>query len=121
YICLVSFLYPLFLLAGISIAIPVFIHLFNLRRYKTVYFPNISFLKDIRLHSKKQSQLRYKWLLVLRILFLVFLILAFAQPFLNNRNAEKTATSLQVIYMDNSASMSLKKGTRSLLEIAKEK
>lgn len=116
-----SFLYPLFLLAGLSIAVPVLIHLFNLRRYRTVYFPNIRFLKDVSLHSKKQSQVRYKWLLFLRILFLVFLILAFTQPFFNKNTPEKTSGNLQVIYLDNSSSMSLKQGTRSLLDMAKEK
>jgi len=116
----VSFLFPLFLLAGLTIAIPILIHLFNLRRYKTIYFPNTRFLKNIQLHSQKQSQLRYKWLLALRILFLLFLVLAFAQPFFQNNSEKKTANRLQVIYLDNSNSMSVKSGARTLLDIAKE-
>lgn len=113
-------MFPLFLLAGLTIAIPILIHLFNLRRYKTVYFPNTRFLKNIQLHSQKQSQLRYKWLLALRILFLLFLVLAFAQPFFQDKNQKKTTDRLQVIYIDNSSSMSVKKGARTLLDIAKE-
>ena len=115
-----SFLYPLFLLAGLSIAIPIIIHLFNLRRYKTVYFPNTRFLKNIQLHSQKQSQLKYKWLLALRILFLLFLILAFAQPFFARKDQTAATDRLQVIFIDNSSSMSVKKGARSLLDIAKD-
>ncbi|PZF72898.1 BatA domain-containing protein [Taibaiella soli] len=115
-----SFLYPLFLVAGLSLAIPVIIHLFNLRRYKTVLFPHTRFLKDIQLNSRKQSQIRYKWLLALRLLFLASLILAFAQPFLNKNTAVEKTDRLQVIYIDNSNSMALKKGARSLLDIAKE-
>lgn len=115
-----SFLYPLFLIAGAALAIPVLIHLFNLRRYKTVYFPHTRFLKNIQLHSRRQSQLRYKWLLALRLLFLASLILAFAQPFFNNGNKKDAGKGLQVIYIDNSGSMSMKKGARSLLEMAKE-
>lgn len=110
----------MFLLAGLALAIPILIHLFNLRRYKTVYFPHTRFLKNIQLQSQKQSQLRYKLLLSLRLLFLASLILAFAQPFLNSSN-KKTGNALNIIYLDNSASMTAKKGARTLLEIAKEK
>lgn len=115
-----SFLYPFFLFAGVSLAIPVLIHLFNLRKYKTVLFPHTRFLKNIQLNSRKQSQIRYKWLLLARSLFLACLILAFAQPFFNNSDNTPAASKLQVIYLDNSYSMGAKKGARSLLEIAKE-
>ncbi len=114
-----SFLYPLFLVAGLSLAIPVLIHLFNLRRYKTVFFSNTRFLKNIQLNSRRQSEVRYKWLLAARLLFLLFLILAFAQPFFS-RNKKDTGNKLKVIYIDNSYSMSLKKGARNLLETAKD-
>lgn len=120
YICLVSFLYPLFLLAGLSVAIPVLIHLFNLRRYKTVYFPHTRFLKNIQLRSQKQSQLKYKWLLALRILFILSLVLAFAQPFFLNKGRQHTKDRLQVVYIDNSGSMSVKNGTRISLDVAKD-
>jgi hypothetical protein len=116
----VSFLYPLFLVAGLSLAIPVLIHLFNLRKYKTVLFPHTRFLKTIQLNSRKQSQVRYKWLLAARLLFLASLILAFAQPFLNQGDQKAAGKKLQIIYLDNSYSMSVKKGPRSMLDIARE-
>jgi hypothetical protein len=116
----VSFLYPLFLLAGLSLAIPVLIHLFNLRRYKTVLFPHTRFLKSIQLNSRKQSQVRYKWLLAARLLFLAMLILAFAQPYFMQGNKKDSGNRLKVLYIDNSYSMLLKQGARSQLEIAKE-
>jgi Aerotolerance regulator N-terminal len=115
----VSFLYPLFLVAGVSLAAPVLIHLFNLRKYKTVLFPHTRFLKTIQLNSRKQSEVRYKWLLAMRLLFLASLVLAFAQPFFNKQNAPSGTNRLQVIYLDNSYSMSLKKGAQSLLDMAK--
>lgn len=114
-----SFLYPLFLIAGLSLAIPVLIHLFNLRRYKTVLFPHTRFLKSIQLKSQKQSQLKYKWLLALRLLFLGLLILAFAQPFFNDGKKE-SSNRLQVIYIDNSGSMGVKDGARNLFEKARD-
>ncbi|MDR3678990.1 MAG: BatA domain-containing protein [Flavipsychrobacter sp.] len=115
-----SFLYPLFLLSGLALAIPVLIHLFNLRRYKTVFFPHTRFLKNITLNSRRQSQVRYKWLLATRLLFLTALILAFAQPLYTANRQKNTGSHLQVIYVDNSNSMELKKGSRTLLDIAKD-
>lgn len=115
-----GFIYPLFLVAGIALAIPVIIHLFNLRRYKTVYFPHTRFLKNIQLRSQKSSQLRYKWLLMLRLLFLASLILAFAQPFFSSTGKQTEGSRLQAIYVDNSGSMSAKKGAQRLLDVAKE-
>lgn len=115
-----SFLYPLFLISGIALAIPVLIHLFNLRRYKTVYFPHTRFLKDIQLRSQKQSQVRYRLLLFTRLLFLAALILAFAQPFFQNKEQAATKDKLQVIYIDNSGSMSLKLGAQRLVDVAKQ-
>lgn len=115
-----SFLYPLFLLAGLTVLIPLLIHLFNLRRYKTVYFPSVRFLRSVQLHSQKQSQIRYKWLLAARILFLLFLVLAFAQPFFQSDNKKDTGNRLQIIYLDNSNSMSVKMSHRTLLDMAKE-
>lgn len=115
-----SFLYPLFLISGIALAIPVLIHLFNLRRYKTVYFPHTRFLKDIQLRSQKQSQVRYRLLLFTRLLFLAALILAFAQPFFQNKEQAAAKDKLQVIYIDNSGSMSLKQGAQRLVDVAKQ-
>lgn len=116
-----SFLFPLFLLAGLTIVLPILIHLFNLRRYKTVLFPHTWLLKNLQLHSQKQSKVRYKWLLAARILFLLLLVLAFAQPFLKNNTVIEASKTLQVIYLDNSASMTAKNGVRTLLDVAKEK
>jgi len=115
----VSFLYPIFLIAGLSLAIPILIHLFNLRKYKTVLFPHTRFLKTIQLNSRKQSEVRYKWLLAARLLFLAALVMAFAQPFFNRADQTTAANKLQVIYLDNSYSMSIKKGARSMLDIAR--
>lgn len=116
-----SFLYPLFLVAGATLAIPVLIHLFNLRRYKTVLFPHTRFLKSLQLSSQKQSQVRYKLLLTLRMLFLATLILAFAQPFFKKKEATADEShKLKVIYLDNSYSMMVKKGPQAMLDIAKD-
>lgn len=47
------------------------------------------------------------------------LVLAFAQPFLPG-NKKDTGNRIQAIYVDNSYSMSVKKGARTMLDVAKE-
>ena len=115
-----GFLFPLFLLAGLSLAIPVLIHLFNLRRYKRVNFPDTRFLRNIQLSTKRQSKIRNWRLLAMRLLFLAALILAFAQPYFGKNGADAQAT-VSAIYIDNSYSMTIGDGQESLLQQAKNK
>ena len=100
-----SFLFPQFLYGLIAIAIPIIVHLFNFRRTKKVYFSNNRFLQDIK--ESNSSRLRLKHLLVLlsRILFIVFLVLAFAQPYISSDNKTVPGNHVKV-YVDNSYSMS---------------
>ena len=103
-------LYLLFLLL-----IPIFIHLFQLRRFQKVAFTNVAFLKKVTLQTRKSSQLK-KWLtLLMRLLALACIILAFAQPF----SASKTALNTEketVLYIDNSFSMQAKGSEGPLLQ-----
>ncbi len=110
-----GFLFPLFLIAGLSLAIPVIIHLFNLRKFKRVYFPDNRFLKDILLSTKRQARIRNWRLLLSRLLFLAALVLAFTQPFFDNTAKSKEA-AVSVIYIDNSYSMMLAQGQQTLLQ-----
>ena len=54
---------PQFLYFLFAIAIPIIIHLFNLRKHKTVYFSSILFLKEVKSEKRKKNKL--KQLLVL--------------------------------------------------------
>ena len=116
------FLFPTFLFALLSIAIPVIIHLFNFRRYKTVYFSNVGFLKDVKKESHKKSRLKQLLILLARILTIVFLVFAFAQPYIpNNQEAKKQPGQLVAIYVDNSFSMNALSEQGQLLEVARNK
>ncbi|HBY69168.1 MAG TPA: hypothetical protein DEG69_16315, partial [Flavobacteriaceae bacterium] len=95
-------LYALFLLL-----IPIFIHLFQLRRFKQVDFTNVAFLKKVTIQTRKSSQLK-KWItLLLRLLALASIIIAFAQPFTATKTALNTEKET-VLYIDNSFSMQAK-------------
>lgn len=114
-----SFTFPVFLLAGIALVIPVLIHLFHLRKYKRVNFSDTRFLRNIQLKTKRQAKLQNIRLLLARLLFLSALIFAFAQPFFGKKNTNDN--NLQVLFIDNSPSMNLRKGQISLLQTAKDK
>ncbi|MBP6625092.1 MAG: BatA and WFA domain-containing protein [Chitinophagaceae bacterium] len=117
-----NFLYPLFLIAGLAVVIPILIHLFNFRRYKKVFFPDIRFLKELKEQTQKQSQLKHLLILASRILAILSLVFAFMQPFFS-KDADKMNQGPKAvsIYIDNSYSMGLEQGSLSLLDIAKGK
>ncbi|WP_310991798.1 BatA domain-containing protein [Aequorivita marina] len=112
-----QFKHPEILYALFLLLIPIFIHLFQLRRFQKVDFTNVAFLKKVTIQTRKSSQLK-KWLtLLMRLAALACIIVAFAQPF----TASKTALSQEketVIYIDNSFSMQLKGEKGPLLERA---
>lgn len=102
-----SFLYPLFLWAGLAALIPIVIHLFNFRRYKTVYFSDIRFLENIKSRTNRHSQLKNILLLILRILVILCLVIAFAAPVRKSSLQQTTQTQQAppIIYLDNSLSL----------------
>jgi hypothetical protein len=117
-----KFLFPTFLFALFTIAIPIIIHLFSFRQYKTVYFSNVSFLKDIKKESKNKSRLKQLLILIARILTIIFLVFAFAQPYIPTAtDAKKQPNQLIGIYIDNSFSMNALSENGQLLEIARNK
>lgn len=106
---------PQFLWALFALLVPIVIHLFNLRRYKTVYFSDIRFLKEVQQDSRKQRKLKEWLVLASRLFALTALVLAFARPYLPNEN-QATQTKNTIIVLDNSASNVVGVGQFSPLE-----
>lgn len=99
-----QFLHPEYFYALPALLIPIFIHLFQLRRFKKHAFTNVALLQKIRFQTRKSSQLK-KWLiLILRLLAMAFMILAFSQPYFSNQKSIDTHSET-VLYLDNSFSM----------------
>jgi len=117
-----SYLYPFFLFALLFLAIPILVHLFNFKRYKTVYFSNVQLLKLIKQESKKKSRLKQLLILLFRILAIAALVFAFSQPYIRLSN-RKTNQAKQVvaISIDNTFSMKAEGEKGQLLEGAKLK
>ncbi len=116
-----EFLFPSFLWALLALAIPIIIHLFHFRRFKTVYFTNVRFLKEVKEETSARSKLRNLLVLALRCLALAFLVLAFAQPFIPRDVEVKTGAKAVSVFVDNSFSMEALSQDVPLLEKAKQR
>ncbi|MBL7791482.1 MAG: BatA domain-containing protein [Saprospiraceae bacterium] len=116
-----QFLYPAFLFALLSLAIPVIIHLFYFRRFKKVYFSNVRFLKEIKEETSSRSRLRNLIVLAMRLLALLFLVLAFAQPFIPQDVEVKQGAKAVSVFVDNSFSMSALSQDVPLVDRAKQR
>jgi len=83
-------------------------------------FSNILFLRELSEEKKKQSKLKNLLVLLARILAVIFLVLAFARPYIPYEEAriseEKNIVS---IYIDNSFSMEALSGRGRLIDEAK--
>ncbi|MGS2726081.1 BatA domain-containing protein [Psychroserpens sp. BH13MA-6] len=112
-----QFKHPELLYALFLLIIPILVHLFQLRKFKSVAFTNVQFLKELTLQTRKSSQLK-KWLTLLtRLLLLSCIIVAFAQPYISNSKSFNTKSET-VIYLDNSFSMQSPSNNGSLLNTA---
>lgn len=115
------FVYPGFLAALAVLLIPVLVHLFYFRRYKTIRFSSLRFLRNIETERKNQNKLKHLILLCSRLLAFLFLVLAFTIPSCNPASNTTTGKTNLRLFIDNSYSM-LNKGTQGLLfESAKQK
>lgn len=112
---------PLFFWALGLLAIPIIIHLYNFRRYKTLYFSDVSLLKEIQTKTQTKNKLQHQLVLLARLLFLAALVIAFTEPRLAG-NLGKTDKQLAVsIYLDNSLSMQAEDENGSLMQSAIQK
>ena len=114
-----SYQNPHLLYALFAIALPILIHLFNFRKHKTIYFSSIRFLKEIKEENRKKSELKNLLILLSRILAIIFLVLAFAKPYIPVNNT-KISNDI-FLYIDNSQSMDVDFGEGNLLNSAKNK
>ncbi len=108
---MLSFLSPIFFYAGISLLIPIIIHLMKHEKALKLIFPTIRFLVKGKVPNKGKRKLRDLLLLLARLLLLIFIILFFTKPQWINKNenlrsSQNTSKIHQaVILLDLSASM----------------
>lgn len=117
-----SFVHPAFLWGLLAVSIPVIIHLFQFRRYRTLHFSDTRLIEELQSENKRQSQLKKLIILSLRILAIIAIVLAFAQPYRQHRNQiMQEGTASVLIYVDNSYSMENTAEQGNLLNEAKNR
>jgi hypothetical protein len=101
-----SFANPAFLWGLLALAVPVIIHLFSFRKTQQVFFSSTRFLRQVQQATAAKQKLKHWLVLAARLLFLFFLVVAFAQPFIPAKQ-QVTNTRSVTVYIDNSLSMSV--------------
>jgi hypothetical protein len=116
------FVHPEILWALGALSIPILVHLFNFRKFRKVYFSNVSFLREIQVETQSKSRLKHLLILLMRMLAVACIVFAFAQPYIPlNDGAAKQGDRAVSLYVDNSFSMEGQLAGAPLLEIAKNK
>ena len=103
-----TFLNPLVLFGLITAAIPVILHLLNLRKLRTIEFSTLTFLKELQQTKIRRLKLRQILLLIIRTLLVIFIVLAFSRPALRGTilgSLGSQAHSTIVFILDDSFSM----------------
>src|SRR5687768_7087406 len=90
-----SFLYPLFLIGALAVAIPIALHLFRRKTEIVVDFPAVRLLEKVPVEQQRRRRLRE----------LVLLASAFARPYVEDATVALGAP-VSVIALDTSLSLS---------------
>lgn len=117
-----TFLDPFVLFGLAAAAVPLLVHLFNLRRPRTVDFSSLEFLQSLQQRTMQRVRIKQWLLLALRMLAIACLVLAFARPTLTGNLAGTVgqARTSWALVVDNSLSMTLRDGQGAYLQQAKE-
>ena len=106
----------------LALAIPILLHLLQLRRFRRVAFSNVSFLKDVQKETQSRHRLRNLLILLSRLLAFAAIVLAFADPLRAPESGEGTTAQQAVsIYVDTSPSMMASGEVGPLIQEAKQK
>jgi hypothetical protein len=96
---------PWFLAGLAGLALPLYLHLLKKLKTTPKPVPSLMFFESRTMSSTHHRRLRYFLLLSLRLLFLLLVILAFANPFINRNTAALSSDRLVLLVVDNSFSM----------------
>jgi hypothetical protein len=104
-----SFLNPLFLTALATVAIPLLIYLFNLRKPKKVRFSTLAFFDSLKSTALKRLRIKRWLLLSLRMLAILAMVIAASRPILSDGPAVVAGNDQEPnvigILIDNSPGM----------------
>jgi hypothetical protein len=111
----IGFLSPLYLLAGLAVAVPLLIHLMRRRIGARVEFPAVRYLQRAEREHSRKLRLRNLLLMLLRVAAVLAVALAAARPVLRVGGGGHAPTALAIV-VDNSLSASAIVGGRPVLD-----
>ncbi|HSD64577.1 MAG TPA: BatA and WFA domain-containing protein [Ignavibacteriaceae bacterium] len=117
------FLNPAVLFGLIAASIPVLIHLLNLKKLKKIEFSTLSFLKELQKNKIRKLKLKQWLLLALRVLIILFVVMAFARPALKGfaiGGTTSAAKTTAIFILDDTFSMSAVDANGSYFNQAKQ-
>ena len=106
---------PLFLIAAVSIGVPIYLHLFHRQQTRRLPFPALRYLERTEREHARQIRFRQFLLLLFRIVALLLITGAGARLFFAGRGGAHAPTAA-VIVLDNSLSSGLVMGEVRLLD-----
>ncbi len=115
-----TFLNPFFLFFLPLAGVPVLFHLLNRDKVIRKDFPTLMFLSAATKKTLKSFKLLELLLLAVRILIIILLTLGFARPVWKGHIKEGKEEPARIILIDNSYTMSYKKGESDILNYSKE-
>ena len=109
---------PVFLLAGLAVAVPLILHFFHRHDARRMAFPALRYLLRTEKEHARTIRLRQLLLLLLRMAAILLLVAAGARPFLRGGGGVHDPTAV-VIVLDNSMSSGLIRGGDRVLDLLK--
>src|SRR5450830_44392 len=115
-----TFLNPFVLFGLAAAAIPIILHLLNVRKLRTIEFSTLTFLKELQKSKMRRVKIRQLLLLVLRTLLVILIVFAFSRPALKGTlsGIGTHARTTIVIIFDDTYSMSLQNEKGAFLKQA---
>lgn len=106
---------PLFLLAGVAVAVPLYLHLFQRQEARRVSFPALRYLERTEREHARRIRFRQLLLLLVRVLAVLTIVGAGARLFLRGEGSAHPATALAIV-LDNSMSSGRVVGEERVLD-----
>ena len=101
-----TFINPTALWGLLALSVPILVHLFHFRRYTTIYFSDVRLLSQMEEQRSTRSNLKRLLLLLFRMASIFFVVLAFAQPVLDEeKSLVDDMARHEILLIDNSLSM----------------
>jgi hypothetical protein len=113
----------LFLAGAAAIAVPILIHLFNRRRFRTIEWAAMDFLLEAERKNRRRILIENLLLLALRCLAVFLIGMVLARPFLPSQwtgNLLGTNDFERIVILDDSLSMQATQDNESAFDQAKE-